>query len=151
MRTVACSTLCLAEMAFMFFAPGLFCQSAGVNVTFSLIHSPIDCTEPVIVSLQFENLTSEPLHLNLGSEKPDRIYFMMQGPSGQKELHEPRPATFDQVGSFGQRTSQTINGGTVPWIWSVIEVSNPVKRVTVVSATWRMKCQWNGTPILPPF
>jgi hypothetical protein len=89
-------------MIFLLCLPSLLSQTVEAKVTYSLVHSRIDVTEPVVLKLEFANLTDESLELNLGWDSEDRIYFTRQGPSGRMEIHQPPPTTFDQISRFGE-------------------------------------------------
>jgi hypothetical protein len=89
-----------AGLIFLFCAPSLLSQSA--KVTYSVLYSHIDASEPVVLALEFSNLTDGSLDLNLGWR--DQIFFTATGPSGKIEIHEPPPNTFDQIGRFGEVT-----------------------------------------------
>jgi hypothetical protein len=91
-----------AGMIFLLCLPSLLSQTVEAKVTYSLVHSRIDVTEPVVLKLEFANLTDESLELNLGWDSEDRIYFTRQGPSGRMEIHQPPPTTFDQISRFGE-------------------------------------------------
>lgn len=91
---------CGAGLMMSLCGPSLFSQTVKARVTYSLMYSRIDTTEPVVLKLAIANLTDEDLDLNLGSR--DQIYFIATGPSGRMEVHEPPPNSFDQVSRFGE-------------------------------------------------
>lgn len=93
---------CGAGVMLLLCASSLLSQTVEAKVSYSLLYSRIDATEPVVLKLDFANLTDEALELNLGWDSEDRIYFTAQGPSGRREIHQPRAATFDQVNRFGE-------------------------------------------------
>ena len=92
----------LAAIAFALFAPAMSASPIAASVSYSLLYERIDTTEPVIINLEFANHTGKPLVLNLGWDQRDQIYFSSIGPSGLREIHEPPPTTFDQIGRFGE-------------------------------------------------
>lgn len=91
---------CIAGSIMLLCGPNLPSQTVKAKVTFNLLYSRIDVTEPVILKLEIANLTDEDLDLNLGWR--DQIYFTATGPSGRMEAHEPPPNSFDQVSRFGE-------------------------------------------------
>jgi hypothetical protein len=103
MRMPDASTImvCGAGMIFLLNTASLVSQTEA-KASFSLLHSRIDASEPVILNLEIRNLTDEALELNLGWNQHDQIYFTATGPSGRVEIHEPPPNSFDPVGRFGE-------------------------------------------------
>ena len=93
---------CGAGMILLLCVPSLLSQTVQAKAAYSLLYSRIDATEPVVLKLEFANLTDEPLELNLGWDQHDQIYFTATGPTGRMEIHEPKPNGFDQVGRFGK-------------------------------------------------
>ena len=91
---------CGAALMMLLCGPDLSSQTVKARVSYSLLYSHIDATEPVILEVEIANLTEEDLDLNLGSR--DQIYFTATGASGRMEIHEPPPNSFDPVGRFGK-------------------------------------------------